>query len=59
MNTTSDWQFRCPKCGLTRNLEGTGAVRAGAASRGKRVLGWCPRCRWLRMFHLERVPAGE
>jgi DNA-directed RNA polymerase subunit RPC12/RpoP len=59
MNTTSDWQLRCPKCGFTKNLAGTGAVRVGAVSRGKRVLGRCPDCRWFRFFIMERVPEAK
>jgi hypothetical protein len=51
------WQIRCPKCGKTRSYGEVGGVRLGAASRGKRILGWCRRCNWFRWAVVERVPA--
>jgi hypothetical protein len=50
------WLIRCPKCGLTKPLGETGAVRLGAASRGKRTVGFCRQCRRLRWAIIERVP---
>lgn len=51
--TTYEWQFRCKKCGFTKPLKDAGGVRVGAGS--KRVLGWCPTCKWLRWLVLESV----
>lgn len=50
------WIIRCTKCGKWRPLGETGAIRLGAASRGKRTLAWCSQCRWLRIAAIERAP---
>ena len=48
------WQFRCTKCGRTRDAAEAGVVRIGAASVGKRVLGYCSGCHRFRLIALER-----
>lgn len=50
------WQVRCCRCGHIRDAEETGMVRLGAASWKKYIIGWCPRCRWLRFLAVEKVP---
>ena len=52
------WTIQCPKCGLSKpygaaRLGKLRPVRKGAASIGKRVLGWCPQCRSLRWAKVE------
>jgi len=49
-----DWQFRCSKCNRTRDAAEAGVVRIGAASVGKRVLGYCSGCHQFRLIRLER-----
>lgn len=49
-----EWQLRCPKCGRTKLFNEVG-YRAGAASRGKRMLGWCSVCKWFRCAIVEKV----
>lgn len=56
MDLAPGWQIRCPKCGKTRALGETGAIRIGAYSVGKRTLGWCTQCRWLRWAVIEKTP---
>jgi hypothetical protein len=48
------WQIRCKKCGTTRDAGAAGLIRTGAASIGKRTLGWCSKCGRLRMLVVER-----
>jgi hypothetical protein len=48
------WQLRCPTCGRTRPFGEVG-VRIGAASVGKRILGWCTACRKLTAAIVEKV----
>jgi hypothetical protein len=50
------WRVRCLTCGRWSPLGRTGATRLGAASKGKRTLVWCSRCRWLRCAAVERTP---
>jgi hypothetical protein len=50
------WQIRCKKCGTTRDAGDVRMIRIGAASIGKRTLGWCSKCRRLRMLVVERQP---
>jgi hypothetical protein len=52
------WIIRCTKCGQSKPLGQTGAIRLGAASRGKWTLAWCNRCGWLRIAAIERMPEG-
>lgn len=60
MNTTKDWQIRCPQCNRSKNLaEIPGAVRIGAFSIGKRTLGYCSQCKRLRWLVIERVPTND
>ena len=53
------WRFRCTKCGRTRDAGEAGAVRVGAFSVRKVVLGHCGGCRRLRLLALERKPHDE
>ena len=53
------WQVRCPKCGRTKPMGEIGAIRLGAASRGKRILAWCIQCRRFRFAVVERVPEAD
>jgi hypothetical protein len=48
------WIIRCTRCGRERPLGETGAIRLGAASRGKGTLAWCTKCRRLRVAAIER-----
>jgi hypothetical protein len=50
------WQIRCKKCGSTRDAADAGMIRIGAASIGKHTLGWCGKCRRLRMLIVEPKP---
>lgn len=45
------WVIRCRTCGLVEPY-GKYGVRLGAAGR-KLTLGWCPRCRWVRLHVIE------
>ena len=56
---SSEWQLRCPKCGRAKTYAELGGIRLGAASKGKRLLGWCRGCRWFRWAIVERVPASK
>lgn len=51
----NDWILSCPKCYRWKPLRDTGGVRIGAASKHKRVLGWCRGCKWFRCARLEQV----
>ncbi len=53
------WQFRCATCNRTRDAAEGGVVRIGAASAGKRVLGYCSGCHQFRLIALEHKPAAE
>jgi len=53
------WIIRCPKCGKQKPLGETGAIRLGAASRGKRTLAWCKTCGWFRWAIIEREPEAK
>ena len=48
------WQVRCPHCGTTRPAAEVGIIRIGAASKGKRTLGWCSVCRRVRVLVIEQ-----
>ena len=50
------WQIRCPTCGKIKPY-GTVGVRLWAASRGKRMLGYCLDCRRFVWAVVERTPA--
>lgn len=54
-----EWRLRCPKCGRSKSVRELGGIREGAASRGKRVLGWCRGCRWFRWGIMEYVAAPQ
>jgi hypothetical protein len=56
---SSQWRVRCPRCGRSRTYAELGGTRIGAASKGKRILGWCRECRWFRWAIVERVPPPE
>ena len=44
------WKIRCTKCGTTKDAEKAGVVRVGGwAPAGKLTLGWCTKCRRLRL----------
>jgi len=53
------WNLRCGPCGREKPAAEAGIVRIGAASVGKRVLGYCTQCRRFRMLHLERHVPGR
>ena len=55
--TTPEWRFRCGKCGFTKSLKEAGGTRVGAGN--KRVLGWCPDCKWFRWLHLEKAEVAK
>ena len=48
------WRISCPKCGRSKPLAKAGAVRIGARSISKKVLGWCSGCGWLRWLKVTR-----
>ena len=48
------WQVRCTGCDRTVDAARAGMVRLGAASRGKRTLGFCRECRRVRLLAIER-----
>lgn len=48
------WQLRCTSCNATRDASEAGVVRIGAASVGKRTLGYCRYCQGLQMIAIER-----
>ncbi len=52
------WQVRCPHCGTTHPAGEVGIIRIGAASKGKRTLGWCSVCRRVRLLVIEKTPPG-
>jgi adenine-specific DNA methylase len=52
------WQVRCPRCGRTKPFGQIGN-RFFAASRGKRILGYCTQCRRFRFAIVERTPAAS
>lgn len=52
------WQIRCASCGRTKDAGEAGITRLGAASTGKRVLGWCKQCCSLRFLILEEAERG-
>ncbi len=52
---TSGWIVECPKCGHAKAFEQTGGIRVAASSYQKRVLGFCPRCRRLRLVAIRKV----
>ena len=56
---SSEWRARCPQCGRSKTYAQMGGTRIGAASKGKRILGWCRQCRWFRWAIVERVPIAE
>jgi pimeloyl-ACP methyl ester carboxylesterase len=51
------WRARCPRCGRSRPLDETRAMRIGAASVGKRVFGRCGGCRRWRWIIIEKPPS--
>lgn len=53
---SSEWMLRCTTCGREGPLAGRG-LRIGAASIGKRVLGYCRGCERLRWVAVERGPS--
>jgi hypothetical protein len=59
MDLAPGWQIRCPKCGKTKPLGQTGAIRLGAWSRGKRTLAFCRDCRRLCWEIIERSTKPE
>ncbi len=46
------WQVRCRKCGWTEPW-GKYGIRLAAAGRSY-TIGWCARCRWIRIHVIER-----
>ena len=62
-----EWCFICPKCGSISPIRHHGGVRIGAASVGKRVLGFCSECGRIpglgigrpRMLRVAKVPVNE
>ncbi len=48
------WRISCSQCGRSAPLAHTGAIRIGARSIGKHVLGWCRECRRLRWLRITR-----
>lgn len=58
VNLAPGWTIQCPKCGLSKPYGAARwgilrPVRLGAASIGKRTLGWCSQCRrlcWAKVF---------
>jgi hypothetical protein len=56
---SSQWQARCPSCGRAKTYAEMGGMRMGAASKGKRILGWCRQCRWFRWAIVEKVPVAN
>lgn len=61
LRTASEaWLLRCETCGASRSVWEAGGIRAGAASRGKRVRVHCPGCGHVTWSTLEhRNPAGS
>ncbi len=47
-----DWLLECPKCGRRMPLRETVGIRIGAASVGKRLLGFCRGCKRFRMIRI-------
>lgn len=58
IDLASGWVIRCPKCGEQKRLGEIGAIRLGAASRGKHTLCWCKECRRFRWAIIERAVGG-
>lgn len=50
------WQIRCTRCNAARSLREAGGYRVGPKPIGKRTLGWCRACRWLRWLAVELKP---
>jgi hypothetical protein len=57
-NESSEWRARCPQCGRSKTYAEMGGKRI-AASKGKRILGWCRQCRWFRWAIVEKVPVAD
>ncbi len=53
--TESTWIISCPRCARWRTLGEVRGVRIGAASFGKRTLGWCRQCRRPRLMRIEQA----
>lgn len=51
-----EWFFVCRECGTARSYRELGGIRYKAASKGKRTLMKCPRCRARRWHSVERRP---
>jgi hypothetical protein len=52
IETKPEWMLVCPKCGKRIPLRETGSIRIGAASIGKRTLGFCKGCKRLRLIKI-------
>jgi len=44
------WFMACDRCGYPISYWEAGGIRAGAASRKKKVLGRCPNCKKYKFF---------
>ena len=52
--SSKQWFSICTKCGYSVSVWDSGGIRFGAASKDKRVLGFCPDCGKKRFFRLEK-----
>ena len=52
--SSKKWLSICTKCGYSVSVWDSGGIRFGAASKGKRVLGYCPDCKSKRVFKVEK-----
>lgn len=56
---SEQWRIRCTTCGYSQSVWESGGIRWRAASRGKRTLVRCPRCRRWRCAAVEREAMRE
>lgn len=54
-----EWLLECPKCGKRTPLSEAGGMRIGAASAGKRTLGYCTDCKRLRWARVVKDDRSE
>jgi len=53
------WMVRCLTCDARQSIWSIGGVRWKAASRGKRILRFCPKCQANRWSAVEYEPRGS
>ncbi len=48
------WFIECNKCGYSKSVWEAGGIRAFATSKGKRIFGYCPKCKKYKFFKLTK-----